>query len=120
MRRYTIAATLVLIVLVAWQAMAQQNIIVALQAFGLSSIPSWKPIVRVPPFMADVVDGQLHVFEREKALLQADIDTVATYPAGRVVHVKGGPDMSQDDWNAGAGASMAGINDHIATLESYQ
>lgn len=120
MKRYTIAFALILLVFVAWQAMAQQSLIVALHAFGLSSIPGWKPIVRVPPFMADLIDGQLHVFEREKALLQADIDTVMGYATGQVVYMFDGTTKNQTEYLTDANAAMAGIDAHIAKLESYQ
>ncbi len=114
-KRTIITIILILAIFTIYQANAQLTLLI----FGQSSIPQWKPIARFSPATRDLIDGQLHDLYREKALLQADIDEVATYPPLRVVHTIGGPDMSQADWNNDANASMAAINTLIAKLEAY-
>ncbi len=124
MKRYLILIVLTCILFGGLQIInsiqAKANLETALLAYGQSSIPGWVPIVRVPGVVYDVIDSELYLLNQGKIRLQADIDEVTSFPAGRVVWIVGGGSMSQTDWLDQATAAMVGIDAMIAKLQAGQ
>lgn len=80
----------------------------------------WRPIIRLPAALSDLITAELYTKRQEKALLQDTIDVVSAYVATRLVHISGGTTMTRDDWLGQANAEMAVIDSHITKLESHQ